>query len=60
MGAAETYLIKDSTLKSANADGDATIILRGTADYSTLTIENTTIVGTPDIKNTAAGATVVK
>lgn len=59
-GAAEVYLIKNCSLKSANDDGDATIILRGTADYSTLTIENTTIVGTPDITNTATGATVVK
>jgi len=59
-GAAETYLIKDCALKSANDDGDAVIILRGTADNSTLTIENTTIEGIPDIKNTAAGATVVK
>ena len=56
----ETYLIKNCSLKSANDDGDATIILRGTADYSTLTIENTTIVGTPDITNTATDATVVK
>lgn len=60
VGAAETYLIKNSSLKSANEDGDAVIILRGTADYSTLTIENTTITGTPDITNNAAGATVVK
>lgn len=60
VGAAETYLIKDSTLKSANDDGDAVIILRGTADNSTLTIVNTTITGTPDIVNTATGATVVK
>lgn len=59
-GAAEVYTIKNSSLKSANADGDATIILRGTADYSTLTIVNTTIVGTPDIANTAIGATVVQ
>ncbi len=59
-GAAETYTIKNSTLKSANDDGDATIILRGTADNSTLTIENTTIVGNPDITNTATNATVVK
>ena len=58
-GAAETYLIKNSSLTSANDDGDATIVLRGTADYSTLTIVNTTIVGTPDIANTATGATVV-
>ena len=59
-GAAETYLIKDCSLKSANDDGDATIILRGTADNSTLTIQNTTISGTPDIANTATNATVVK
>ncbi len=59
-GAAETYTIKNSALKSANEDGDATIILRGTADNSTLTIVNTTIEGTPDIKNTATGATVVR
>ncbi len=59
-GAAETYLIKACSLKSANDDGDATIILRGTADNSTLTIQNTTIVGTPDIVNNATGATVNK
>ncbi len=59
-GAAETYLIKDCTLKSVNDDGDAVIILRGTADYATLTIENTAIVGDPDITNIATNATVVK
>ena len=59
-GAAEVYFIKNCSLKSANDDGDATIILRGTADNSTLTIVNTTIEGTPDITNTATGATVVK
>ena len=60
VGAAETYRIENSSLTSANADGDATIILRGTADNSTLTIVNTTIVGTPDIATTATGATVVR
>lgn len=60
VGAAETYRIENCTLKSDNDDGDATIILRGTADYATLTIVNTTITGTPDIANTATGATVVK
>ncbi len=59
-GAAETYLIKNSTLKSANDDGDAVIILRGTADNATLTIENTTLTGDPEIANTATGATVNK
>lgn len=60
IGAAEVYLIKDCTLKSANEDGDAVIIIRGTADYSTLTIENTTLVGDPDITNTATDATVIR
>ena len=59
-GYAETYRIEGCTLKSANDDGDATIILRGTADNSTLTIVDTTIEGTPDITNTASGATVIK
>ena len=58
-GAAETYLIKNCSLKSKNDDGDAVIILRGTADYSTLTIENTTIEGDPQITNTATDAKVI-
>jgi len=58
-GAAEAYSIKNSTLKSACDDGDAVIILRGTADYSTLTIENTTIDGTTQITNTATDAVVI-
>ncbi len=59
-GYAETYLIENSSLKSACDDGDAVIILRGTADYATLTLVNTTIEGTIEITNTATGATVVK
>lgn len=58
-GAAEVYEIKNSTLKSANEDGDAVIVLRGTADNSTLTITNTTLVGNPDITNTATNAQVI-
>lgn len=58
-GAVETYTIKNSTLKSAcEEEGDAVIILRGTADNSTLTIENTTIEGTPEIINNASNATI--
>ena len=48
-----TFEIKDSTLKSANDDGDAVIIFRGTMTGSTLTITNTTIVGTPEISGNA-------
>lgn len=58
VGAAETYLIKNSNLKSQNDDGDAVIILRGTADYATLTIENTTLTGAPEITNTATDAKI--
>ncbi len=51
-GYAETYSIENCTLISANDDGDATVILRGTADNSTLNITTTTIIGNPDITNT--------
>ena len=50
-GAAETYAIIDSTLKSACEDGDAVIILRGSADNATLTLTNTTLDGTTEITN---------
>ena len=50
-GGSETYEIKNSTLKSACEDGDAVIMLRGTADNSTLTLTNTTLVGTTEITN---------
>lgn len=59
VGAAEVYSIKNSTLKSANDDGDAVIVLRGTADYSTLAIEKTTIEGDLKINNTAKDAIVI-
>ena len=49
--AAETYAITNSTLKSACEDGDAVIILRGTAANSTLTLTNTTLVGATAITN---------
>ena len=47
------FLIKDSTLKSANDDGDAVIIFRGTMTGSTLSLDNTTLVGTPQITGNA-------
>lgn len=58
-GGAEVYNIKNSTLKSACEDGDAVIVLRGTADKSTLTLTNTTLIGETKITNTAVDATVV-
>ncbi len=57
-GAAEKYTIKNSTLKSACEEGDAVVILRGTADYATLSIEKTTLEGSIQITNTAKDATV--
>ena len=58
-GAAETYTIENSTLKSTCEEaGDAVIVLRGTADKATLYLVNTTIDGNPQIINNAADATV--
>ena len=57
-GAAEEYTITNSTLVSECNDGDAVIILRGTADNATLNINNTTIEGTTKIANNATGAKV--
>ena len=59
-GAAEEYLISNSALKSACEDGDAVIVLRGTADESTLTITNTTLDGTIEITNNAVNAQVIR
>ena len=47
------FEIKDSSLKSANDDGDAVIIFRGTMTGSTLTLINTNLVGSPDITGNA-------
>ena len=58
-GAAEAYTIQNSTLASACEDGDAVVILRGTADNSTLTIINTTLEGTLKLTNNAENAKVM-
>ena len=58
-GAAEKYWIKNSSLSSTGEEGDAVVILRGTADYATLNIENTTLSGDPQITNNATGAVVI-
>ena len=50
----KSFLIKDSTLQSANDDGDAVIIFRADATVnSTLTLENTTLIGTPEMSGSA-------
>lgn len=48
-----TFTIANSTFISANDDGDAVIILRGTMTGATLTLTNTTLTGTPDITGSA-------
>ena len=48
-----TFEITGSTLKSANNDGDAVIIFRGTMTGSTLTLVDTTITGSPEISGNA-------
>ena len=48
-----TFSIANSTLKSANDDGDAAIIFRGTMTGATLTLTDTTLNGTPDITGEA-------
>ena len=58
-GVAETYTITNSILKSAcEEDGDAVIVLRGSADKAVLTLENTTIEGPRQILNNVEGAQV--
>ena len=59
VGAAEKYWIKNSSLSSTGDEGDAVVVLRGTADYATLNIENTTLTGNPQITNNATGAVVI-
>ena len=47
------FEISNSTLKSANDDGDAVIILRGNMSGATVTLLGTTLTGTPDVSGTA-------
>lgn len=47
------FTIADSTLKSANDDGDAVVILRGTMTGATVNLQGTTLVGTPDVSGEA-------
>jgi len=51
------FTIANSTLKSANDDGDAVIILRGTMSGATVNLQGTTLVGTPDV---SGEATIIK
>ena len=54
------FEITNSTLKSACEDGDAVIIFRDTATFVTLTLDNTTLIGTTEISGTTTDTTVIK
>ena len=45
----KTFTVSNSTLKSACEDGDAVIMFRDNAKYSTLTLTNTTVTGTTKV-----------
>ncbi len=55
---AKNFLIKDSNLKSANDDGDAVIIFRADAVKAVLTLENTSLVGNPQISGNTSDTTI--
>ena len=60
LGTAKTYLIKDSTLKSACDDGDAVIMFRASAVDANLTLTNTSLVGTTEISGNTEATTIVR
>jgi hypothetical protein len=57
-GEAKKFVISDCTLKSANDGGDAVIIIRASAADAVLTLQNTTLIGTPDISGVTASTTI--
>ena len=60
LGTPKSYVIKDSTLKSACDDGDAVIIFRKSAVDAVMTLENTTLVGTTEISGNTDATTITK
>ena len=60
LGTPKSYVIKDSTLKSACDDGDAVIIFRKSAVDAVMTLENTTLVGTTEISGNTDVTTITK
>lgn len=59
-GTPKAFAINNSTLKSANGDGDAVIIFRASAVDATLTLTNTTLVGNPEISGATSATTIVR
>ena len=55
----KVFNFTDCTLKSANDDGDAVVIIRQNAQQATLNFVNTTLVGTPQISGNVEGKTTI-
>ncbi len=58
LGTAKNYTITNSTLKSECNDGDAVIMFRASAVDATLTLTNTTLIGTTDISGNTDQTTI--
>ena len=55
----KVFNFTDCTLKSANDDGDAVVIIRQDAEQATLNFVNTTLTGTPQISGNVDGKTTI-
>ncbi len=55
---AKSFVIKESTLKSAGDDGDAVIIFRASAANAVLTLVDTTLIGTPEFSGVTASTVI--
>ncbi len=54
----KTFSVSNSTLKSACDDGDAVIMFRSNATYSTMTLTNTTVTGTTKVSGNTEKTTI--
>lgn len=54
----KTFTVSNSTLTSACDDGDAVIMFRANATYSTLTLTNTTVTGTTKVSGNTEKTTI--
>ena len=60
LAAAKNFVLTNNTLKSAGNDGDAVIIIRASAANAVLTLNNTTLVGAPEISGATDATTIVR
>lgn len=54
----KTFAVSNSSLKSACDDGDAVIMFRSNATYSTMTLTNTTVTGTTKVSGNTEKTTI--